>query len=1020
MPRQLIRAIVLVLAGCGLASAQETTTGSLTGQVLDSDGAAVPGATVTVNSPQGSKTFVTDSTGHFFAPYLTPGEYSVKVELSGFSAIEQQGIQVRLGQRFELTDLVLKVGSVSEVVEVVSAAPVIDTSSTTAGGNLDTAQLQRLPVGRNFTQTLYLVPGVSDSSGVGDANPSISGASGLDNNYIVDGTNISNQGYGGVGVYSITFGSLGTGVTTDFIRETQVKTAGFEAEYGQSTGGVVNVVTKSGTNAFHGNFFGYFQPSGLEAGRETVQTPNGTVNDIGQDNIDFGVSLGGPLAKDKLFFFGAFNPQYGTLTRIAPDGFPLSALGEVDRKRRTLSYAAKLTWQASANHRFDLTAFGDPSHGDLGPQRNSALKGAADQGRFSELEYGGHNQALRYDGILSPNWLIEASVARAYTNITEIPGLDEPSVTDRTVVPNVVRGGIGFYDLDQKGENVQLALKSTNIFDAAGRHQLRYGVQWETVDYDRGFNRSGPTFTLPDGQVTSTGAQIQILPDPVYGQIYRVVRANVGPIVSTNQKYLNFFVQDTWQIGSRLTLKPGLRWERQQLNGGLIPESPYCFEGESRVGIVANGYEEATGPGIACQFTWSNNLSPRLGATYDIAGNGKSKLYASWGRFFVKIPNDLAARALAADASTTRADYFDEGLTQPVPQGVLALGTTNHYLPPTGAPAIFENGSKATYSQEFAGGIEYEVAPSLNIGVRYIHRDIPRILEDYAQATPVMYELGFPGLSNVIYLIDNITQNTQTLDPTTTPGFEHLGRSSFEDPEHKYDSVEFTANKTFSGNWSLLASYRWSRLRGNFEGFFRSDNGQSDPAITSLFDFPTNDPSYTQIGVPEFGYRGDIRFQGNTLGAGLLPNERPHQFKLYGNYTWNNLNLGAGFNAGSGRNLTALAANPIYGNSGEIPESLRGSGMQTVDGFLENIGAEVIFDLHADYTFKISDRQQIVLIADAFNLFDDQDPTWYDTYTETTPGALNPNFGYPIFLGAGNTNSFHVPRQIRLGARFEW
>src|SRR5262249_21159725 len=155
--------------------------------------------------------------GHFFAPYLTPGRYSVKVELSGFAPVEQKNIDVRLGQRLELANLVLKVGGVNETVEVVGAAPTIDTSSTTAGAVLDSDALKRIPVGRNFTDTLYLVPGVS-SSGLpgGRSNPSIGGASGLENSYIVDGVNITNTGYGAVGSYSIVFGSLGAGVTTDF------------------------------------------------------------------------------------------------------------------------------------------------------------------------------------------------------------------------------------------------------------------------------------------------------------------------------------------------------------------------------------------------------------------------------------------------------------------------------------------------------------------------------------------------------------------------------------------------------------------------------------------------------------------------------------------------------------------------------------------------------------------------------------------------------------------------------------
>ena len=225
MRRQLIWAVVLVLAGFGLASAQETTSGSIMGTVVDAQGAPVPGATVTITSEQGSKALVTDSNGRFFAPYLTPGKYGTKVELAGFSTLEQKNISVRLGQRVELS-FTLKVGGVQELVEVVGAAPVVDTNSTTTGGTLDSDVLNRLPVGRNFTDTLYLVPGVSDSSGVGQANPSISGASGLDNSYVVDGVNITNTGYGGIGSYSNVFGSLGNGVTTDFIKETQVKTGG--------------------------------------------------------------------------------------------------------------------------------------------------------------------------------------------------------------------------------------------------------------------------------------------------------------------------------------------------------------------------------------------------------------------------------------------------------------------------------------------------------------------------------------------------------------------------------------------------------------------------------------------------------------------------------------------------------------------------------------------------------------------------------------------------------------------------
>ena len=1014
MRKALLLGVALAFAFSGLATAQETTSGSIAGRVVDPQGAAVPGATVTLVTPQGERVFTTDGEGRFLAPFITPGTHAVRVELAGFKTIEQKEVLVRLGQRIQL-NFTLEVSQVQEVVEVLGASPVIDLTSTTAGGVLDSDTLKQLPVGRNFTQTLYLVPGVSDSSGVGNANPSISGASGLENNYIVDGVNITNQGFGGVGVYSIVFGSLGTGVTTDFIKETQVKTAGFEAEYGMATGGVVNVITKSGTNDFHGSLFGYWDPEWLESEWNDLQTPNGTVNTTALTNADFGVTLGGPLMKDKLFFFGAFNPQYETRTYIAPadvENFPLRSLGELDRKRKVYSYAGKLTWQANSNHRFDASFFGDPSKGEQGPQRGTALL-RQDEAALSEIKsYGGHNQALRYDGILTPNWFVEASVSRAETFFEEAPVNNEHNYSDRTGSPFVTSGGLGLYDQASDGTNVQYALRSTNIVNAGGTHQFRYGIQYEDLTFTRALNRTGPSFTLQDGTQTRGGGLVYILPAPELGpggRYYYVIRAFTSPAAETTQKYLNWFAQDTWQMNNNFTIKAGVRWERQSLNGA----QPLCFSDESYVGAG----DGTPGNETDCEVTWSDNWSPRIGAIWDVTGNGKTKLYANYGRFYVRIPNDLAARALAADAGVTRADYYDAALTQPIPNGVTVGGVTQHLIVAGLHPAQFIPDSKSTYTDEILAGFEFEAAPQLNLGIRYIHRDISTVLEDYAPVTPVDYYLGTQaGSGSVEYLIDNISADIVTADSTG----EGVPRSAFEDPVHKYDAVEITATKAYSNNWSLFASYRWSRLKGNFEGFFRSDNGQSDPGITSLFDFPTNDPSYTQIGAPVFGFMGDIRYQGTTLGEGRLPNDRTHQFKIYANRTFGDLNLGLGADFGSGRILTALAANPAYGNAGEIPLTLRGEGFDTLDGFVENTNFETVVNLHADYTVRLGQSQRLLLLVDAFNLLNDQDATWYDTDIEAGFGAENPNFGQPVFGGSSAYSAYRAPMSIRLGARFEW
>jgi hypothetical protein len=982
--RKVAAAGLFMLFTSGVALAQETT-GTLSGRVTDAQTLPVPGATVTVTGSQGVKTIVTDADGRFAAPFLTPGQYDVRVELQGFKAVERKKVQVALGQTVSLP-ISMEVGALSETVQVIASVPIIDVKTTTSGATVSSELLQQIPVGRTLASTIYLAPGVSSSGTAGTANPSIAGGSGLDNQYVIDGVNVTNQGYGALGSYSIIFGSLGNAMPFDFIDQVQVKTGGYDAEFGQATGGVVNVITKSGSNVVRGSAFGYLHPSGLERPPAQYQSTNGSVQIEKTRTDDGGVEVGLPVVRNKLFFFGAIDPSRDVTAFQAPAGFPLESLGSVDRIRDTMTYATKATWQPTSGQRIDASFFGDPSKGLNGPQRESALL-VTDTSSYSSLMYGGHNQNVQYSGAFGSGWLLEGSFARALNRIEETPSVDSWRITDQTVTPTITTGGIGFYEAGNRSVNRQYALKATNVF---GGHNLKYGVEYDDVLYSQINQRTGPSFTAPDGRQTATGAQITILPDVNFGQIYRVTRANFNSGRSTTQGYTQLFAQDAWSVSDRFSINPGIRYEQEKLAGTLVND-----------------------------FTLKNNWAPRVGATYLLTGDGKTKLYGSYGVFYARIPNDLAARSLSADDSTSRADYFDASLTRPIPDGVATIdpGTgaaiTNHFvLAGTSADTIDPN-AKLSYTSEYEIGAQREIAPTTTFGVRYTYRNIGRILEDVANFPMVAYDLGLPGTSSVEYTLTNPSSSTPVAASAAFLG------ASFDTPVHKYHAMEVTLDRRLANNWSLLASYRWSRLRGNFEGFYRDDNGQSDPGITSLYDFPTNDPSYTAIGVPQFGYSGDIRYLGQT---GILPLDRPQQFKAFGNYVFaGGLNLGMAFNITSGAPLTPLAANPNYDNGGEIPTAPRGSGIQTVDGFRTRTPVLTDTDLHASYTLNAGRARTLTLLADAFNLFNAQTVLMYDQWTELSFQVPNPDFGKPITqVLPGHPPQFQAPFQMRVGARFSF
>jgi carboxypeptidase family protein/TonB-dependent receptor-like protein len=976
----------IVCSVAGRAAAQDTT-GTIAGRIVDAQGLAMPGVAVTATGSQGAKADVTDRDGRFTVPFLTPGPYRVQAELPGFTSIDRFDVQVRLGQAVELP-LTMQVAELRETVEVSAASPTVDTTNTTIGVSLVSTTLSRLPVGRRFSDTLYLAPGVSTGGSVGIANPSIEGSSGLENQYVVDGVNITNGGYGALGSYSIVFGSLGNGTPYDFMQEVQVKTGGYEAEFGQATGGVINVVTKAGSNALKASGFGYARPHGLESDYNTVQSVEGTVTTVASRLSDVGGTFGGPIVHDHLFFFGAIDPQWETNTFAAPQGFPLQTLGNVDRDRRITNYAAKGTWQATSAQRFDVSFFGDPASGAIGPQRTESLLNQTTSG-YSSLEYGGHNQTVHYDGVFSSHFLVDASVGRALNRILETPSVDAWQVRDLRVVPRVITGGLGFYEAGNRSDNWQAQAKATNIVSGYGQHQVRYGFDYEHLDFNQLQQYSGPTFTAPNGQQTATGAVVDIIPDPEFGQIYHVERASLTAARVTTQRYAAFFVEDEWKIANSLTIRPGLRYEQETLSGTLIQG-----------------------------FSLKNNWAPRLGLVWDPARSGRGKVFANYGRYYARLPSDLAARALSSDAAIS-ADYFDQNLTQPVPDGTVTTNattgdpTTTHFtLLGAGGDAIDPN-AKLSYYNEWVVGAEDSLARGLNVGVRYVHRDIGRVLEDVQPYPLVATSLGLPGAASANYLVTNPGPATPVVQDI--PG----AAVAFESPIHNFNAVEFTANKRLANNWSLTSSYRWSRLTGNFEGFFRNDNGQSDPGISSLYDYPTNDPTYTSIGATQFGYVGDIRYLG-TAGSGPLPLDRTHDVKLYGSYAFGmGLNLSLGFELESGAPLTAFAAHPVYDDGGEIPLTVRGAGFQTSDGFQTRTPWTKPVNAEASYSLNVGGRN-LRLIADAFNVFNTQTVLDYNSFSELQFHVPNPDFGLAGVSGVLAGQQFTTPRQLRIGVRYEF
>src|SRR5215208_5428985 len=486
----------------GSVFAQTTTTGSIEGTVTDPTGAAVPGITVTATRQGGrTTTATTNEEGFFRISQLEPGTYVVTVGAEkGFAKFEQANVPVNLSRTSTVTVQLRPQGATETVTVTAGGGAGIDVTQNTTGTNVTTEQFSNFPTQRTV-QSLYTIAptvtrsGLRDSSGR-ERDPSVAGSSGPENNYILDGVTVTDPAFGG----------SGANLPFEFVQELEIKTGAYGADIGRATGGVFNVITKSGTNEFHGDAFAYFVAHSFVRETKSSAIPFTGAAPNGYSEVDAGFDIGGPIVKDKLWFFGAFNPQYRKNFFLTQ-----TFLQEVENKVTTPFYAGKLTWAVNQSHTFNFSTFGDytKQEGHLFGFSGFGANPASFRG---ETQTGGSNYALRLNSTFTPNFIGEFSGGLHFQRANTIPELDETLVTDRfavlrggsilpvtettviggsgirlafvegtggTVQRNFVRQGFGLKSFQDR-DRIEFAARLQNIW---GKHTLKYGFEFNENKY---------------------------------------------------------------------------------------------------------------------------------------------------------------------------------------------------------------------------------------------------------------------------------------------------------------------------------------------------------------------------------------------------------------------------------------------------------------------------------------------------------------------------------------------------------
>lgn len=808
MSRLRFSAFVLSILICTSLFAQ--TTGNLEGKVTDSAGAVLPGVTIEARSPamQGSRTATTNSTGEYRFALLPPGDYTVTFRLEGLGPETRRNVTVSLGKDTSL-DMTMKPAAVSAEIVVSAAAPVLDTSSTTLGTNLNSRTIETLPTARNYSSIAQVTPGVSSDANPGNPSQttiSVYGSSGAENAFFIDGVNTTN----------VEYGFQGKELNFEFINEIDVKTGGYEAEYGRSTGGIINVITKSGGNDFSGDAFGYYDNDSLQSNAKSVVSTAGTQAGFTRD--DFGLDVGGYVMKDRLWFFGAYDRVDNSLDSALPSG-PNAGQLVTSKSRRNLG-SGKLTYNLAASQSLIATFLQDPRV-DTGAinDANHALNGDPST-YLGRQDFGGRDYALRYEGAIASQWVIAAQAARHKESNSVGPATsDGNQIQFRDASSDFFQTG-GFGLVQEK--NFDRKHYAGSAMRLIRNHELKAGIEYET-------EKAQVVKEMSGGQQIDVFANPVNPSKPIYRHFYwttpdaTVANAPVSALIASPEHKVNtLYLQDRWSVNDKLVINAGVRWDRQRI-------------------IDASG---------VTQIDMKKDFAPRLGFVFDPSAAHQMKIFGSYGRFYEEIPMDLVIRSFSYERQPRIINYSRTSTT-PDPAAEADFGTPSAILGGFTEPA--DPNIKNQYVEELLLGGDREVMANLSVGVKGIYRKYGRVVEDFLCMDDGTYCIGNPG--------QGIMKQIFTLDYSTT--------YPAPKPKRVFKGVQIDATRRFSNNFQWMASYLWSKLDGNYDGEYAPfTNVGADPNISAAYDyydFFTNGSDLSKItntGPLSNDRRNQLKFSG--------------------------------------------------------------------------------------------------------------------------------------------------------------